>query len=380
MRNFWIVLKKELINCFRDRRSLIMMVLPLLIYPIFIVTTNQQMTAADNSLSTEITLATYNEAAIVELVDSLKAGGLEVHILNDADPSENLKSGKVDLVVDKGENGYRILFYQGSIKSTKALSLLTSVIEAQKTAKIHSVLNLHGESMDFLNEYNYAYEDVTSGGEDNQGSSLAMIGPMMLLLFISMGGSSVAIDLFCGEKEHGSLESLLSTQVDRKSMYFAKVITVLIFGGISVIVSVSAYILSYLLSGEVNVNSGIGLGATQMILLFVTSVSFAFFTSNVICALAIGAKSIKEGSLRVNLFTTIPSLLGIATLYINTGTMPQYINFIPLLNVVGAFKSIFVDVIKPEQIIIVIAANILYGLIALFIGQRIMNSEHILDK
>ena len=380
MRNFLIVLKKELLDCFRDRRSIAMMLMPLLIYPILLAVSNQQLIAADDSLSTEITLATYNETAIVELVYYLKAGGLEVNVINDGNQNENLKSGKVLLVVDKTENGYHILFNQGSIKSTKALGGVTSVIEIQKTAKIHSVLNLYGESPEFLNEYNCTLEDVTTGGDEGDISISTMLGPMMILLFIASSGTGVALDLFCGEKERGSLESLLSTQVNRKPLYFAQVIAVLIFGGIGVIISVGGYMLSFLLSGKLNANVTLGLGTVQMLLLFAASISFAFFTSNVICALAISAKSTKEGSLRLSLFTIIPSLLSGLTMFLDTGTTPMYMSFVPIYNVVVALKSIFVDVIVPEQIALTIASNVVYGLILLFIGQRIMNSERVLDK
>ena len=381
MRKFWIVLKKELLDCFRDKRSIVMMLLPLLVYPVFLTVSNQQLTAADDTLATEITLATHNQSAIVEVVETLEASGLKVNITNGDNIVDDLKSGKAMLILDKNEDGYNILYDQNSVKSTKALGVITATIEAQKTAKIHSVLNLHGESVDFLNEYNYTMQDVTTGTGEAGGMSLfTMLGPMTIVLFVATSGTGVALDLFCGEKERGSLESLLSTQVNRRPLYFAKVITAMIFGGFGVLISVGAYLLSFILSGEIDASTSSGMGAPQMLLLFAATTAFAFFTTSVICALAISAKTHKEGSLRVSMFTIIPSLLGGASAFMETGTAPLYMSFVPIFNVIGALKSIFINVIQPEQIVITVVSTVVYGLIFLFIGQKIMDSEKILDK
>ena len=380
MHNFMIVLKKELRDCFRDKRSLVMMLIPLLIYPLMFIAIDAQQTTADDTLAVEITFATNDEEMIAELVSALKATDLKVNVVKDGNAIDDLKSGRVMLIVDKDESGYQIVYDQASLKSSKAVGVVTAMIEAQKLEKISAVLNSHGESVDFLNEYNYAIQDSTSGTEDDGASALAMIAPMMIVLFIATGGTGFATDLFCGEKERGSLEALLSTQVSRKSLYFAKLVTTMIFGGIGVLISVSAYLLSYILTGEIDINSSSSFGASQILLILVVSISFSFFINAVVCALVISAKTVKEASLKTYLVTIIPSLLGSVTIFMETGNAPLSRSFVPVFNVLGALKSIVIDVVQPEQIIVTIFANIIYGVIFVFIGQKMMNSEKILSK
>lgn len=379
MRNFMIVLKKELRDFFRDKRSLVMMLIPILLFPLLLGFAKNQEDAADNTLATEITIATHNESAILDLVSGLEASGLKVNVLSGDDSVDNLKSGKVMLILDKDETGYQICYDPVSIKSSKAAGVVTSIIEAQKLATINAVLNLHGESIDFLNEFNYFLQDVNSSEEVVGDSYISLIAPMMLVLFITSNGGSFAADLFCGEKERGSLESLLATQVNRKSLYFAKLVTTMVFGGFGVLVSVGSYLLSYISTGQIDAVSST-LGVSQILLILAVSISFAFFTNSVVCALAIGAKTLKEANLRISLFTIIPSLLGTVTMYMETGNMPISRSFVPVFNVLGALKSIFIDVVQPEQIVITILTNLVYGVIFVFIGQKIINSEKVLSK
>ena len=382
MKKLLIVFKKELTDCLRDRRSIVMMVLPLLIFPLLLSFYNAQIESADESLAEQLVLATNDENGISEVTDFLSLNGIKVEIVKTEEASTDLKSGKISLILNKEENGYHIIYDQNSIKSTKAINIISSAIEANKTAKIYKILNLHGEAADFLLEYNYTFEDVSASSEESGNSLIAILGPMLIVMFIATGGAGIALDLFCGEKERGSLEGILATQINRKPLYLAKTITVFIFVCFSALISVGGYIISFALNDEAMGAStkGMGLSATQTLLFLLIVAVFAFFTASIISVLSLSAKTVKEGTLRINLFTLIPTVIGGASMYMEAGNVSLATNFIPIINVINALKTVFIDAINTTHLFITVFSTALYGIIFLLIGYWLINSENILNK
>lgn len=382
MKKFWVVLKKELLDCFRDKRSLVMMILPLLIFPLLLTFYNEQIESADESLSEQLVLATNNEAGIAEVTDFLTFNDINVEVVKTDDAPTDLKAGKISLILNKDENGYHIIYDQNSIKSTKAINIIGSAIEANKMAHIYAVLNLYGESTEFLSDYNYTFEDVSASSEDGGNSLISILGPMLIVMFVATGGAGIALDLFCGEKERGSLEGILATQINRKPLYLAKTITVFIFVCFSALISVGGYIISFALNDEVMGTStkGIGLSTTQTLLFLLVTGIFAFFTAAIISMLSLSAKSVKEGSLRINLFTLIPTVVGGASMYMETGNISIATNFIPIINVINILKAIFINAVNTTHLLITMLSTSLYGIIFLVIGYRLINTEKVLSK
>lgn len=382
MKKFWIVLKKELLDCFRDKRSLVMMILPLLIFPLLLTFYNDQIESADESLAEQLVLATNDEAAIEEVTDFLVLNDIKIEIIKTNDAPADLKSGKISLILNKDENGYHIIYDQNSIKSTKAINIVSSAIEANKTAEIYAILNLYGESAEFLSDYNYIFEDVSASSEDGGNSLIAILGPMLIVMFVTTGGAGFALDLFCGEKERGSLEGILATQINRKSLYLAKTITVFIFVCFSALISVGGYIISFALNDEMMGTStkGMGLSTTQTLLFLLVTSVFAFFTATIISMLSLSAKTVKEGSLRINIFTLIPTVIGGSSMYIETGNISIATSFIPIINVINMLKAIFVNVVDLTHLLITVLSTAVYGAVFLLVGYWLINSEKVLNK
>ena len=379
MKSFLIILRKELLDCFRDKRSLLMMILPLFIFPLLLNVYNRQIASADESLSKQIILATNDESKIKEIAEIISLNGIDVDIIVTEDAATELKSGQVSLIVNKkDENGFQIIYDQNSIKSSKATAIVSSAIESAKTAMLYDVLTAHGESIDILSAYHYVCEDVsTITDNDNQNSMISVIGPMLIVMFIATGGSGIALDLFCGEKERGSLESLLTTKISRKALYFAKTVTVFLFVCLSTLVSVGGYLISFALDEGFD---GIGMSAHQVLLFFIVTGAFAFFTASIISMLSLSAKTVKEGSLRINLFTLLPTIIGGAAMYIETGNISTATNFIPIINTLNALKAVFSGTTIATHFIITIVSTTIYGLFFLLIGYALMSSEKVISK
>ena len=383
MKKFWIVLRKELLDCFRDKRSIVMMLLPLLVFPLMLTFYNEQVKAADEKIMDKLVVATNSENDILELTDLLSANGTNVEISQSENITTDLKAGKIALIINRNENGYQLIYDQNSIKSTKALNVVISAIEMCKTAQIYTILNLYGEDPSILLDYHYDVEDVSASAENEISALFSVLGPMMIVIFISTGGTGIALDLFCGEKERGSLEGLLSTQINRAPLYLAKTVSVFVFVCFGALISVGGYLISFAFDDDMLTSfekNGIGMSGTQILLFFIITITFALFTAAIISMLSLSAKTVKEGSLRISLFTLIPTVIGGISMYIETGNVPVVINYIPIVNTINALKSVFLDTVNMEHFFITVASTFVYGLIFLMIGYRLMNSEQVLSK
>lgn len=380
MKQYLIILKKELVNYFRDKRSIMMMLIPLLIFPLLLYATNIQTKNAEESVADNIIISTNSQNEIADLISILNQSGIAVEINTSNAPYDELKSGNISIIINKDNSGYNIIYNQGSIKSTLAMGVVTKYLDLQKEAYIYTIFNQHGENIEDLNEFSYQYQDVSAIDESDSNSFLATLAPMLLIMFIATGCSSVAVDLFCGEKERGSLESLLATQVNRKSLYFAKVSTVLIFSCFSTVISTLGYVISFSFDNSMFENTNLKMSFEQIITLFFILISFALFASATMSFLSVEAKTMKEGTLRTSLFSVIPTMISMVTIYMETGNISIGINFIPFINTILSLKSVFMNVISPTNILVTVGSMLTYSAVLLFAGYKILNSEKILAQ
>lgn len=380
MKQYLVILKKEFLNYFRDKRSIIMMLIPLLFFPLVLYATNIQTQNAEDSIADYIAISTNSQNEIADLVSTLNQSGIRVEINTSNTSYDELKTGNISMVINKDASGYNIIYNQTSIKSTLAVGVVTKCLDLQKDAYVYSIFNQYGENIDNLKEFSYQYQDVSTVDESDANSLLATLAPMLLIMFIASGCSSVAVDLFCGEKERGSLESLLATQVNRKSLYLAKVSTVLIFSCFSTVISVLGYAISLVFDNSILGNTNLNMSFKQVITLALIMISFALFASATMSFLSVEAKTMKEGTLRTSLFSIIPSMISMVTMYMETGNINESVNFVPFINTILSLKSVFMNVINPVNILITVGSMVTYSTVLLFAGYKILNSEKILNK
>ena len=281
MRSFFVIAKKELVDCIRDKRSIVMMLLPLLIIPVSFFIIDSQMMSTNEVLKEEITICTDNEIESQAVVDQLLVQGARVNVISSSNAKSDLKSGKITLIVNKDNGGFHIIYDQSSIKSTGAANAVSAIIETAKATAILEELEICGGNKNVFNEYAFDLKDVSSDQDGGLSSLLSIVGPMLIVMLISSGGAGTAIDLFCGERERGSFEALLSTQVDRKSLYFAKNAIVYLFVCFSALISVIGYSISLVISknGILPTLDEMQPEIWKIVLLLLISCVFSFFVS-----------------------------------------------------------------------------------------------------
>lgn len=377
MKNFWTVLRKEFLETFRDVRSLIMLFVPVLIFPLMFSFVGTQIDKAQEDVKKEIKIAV-SDASYIELFSGEERFKAKVF----ENVTEAVRCGDANIGVSLGNEGIFVVEYDaGSMYSASALAEITAVLDVLREQAIFDALEVSGGDMSSMSAYLYETKAISS--DDSAASSIIVsLAPMMIIMFIFSGGMSAAVDCFAGEKERKTMESVLFTQAERGSIYFAKFMNVAIISLISMLLSVGGYVISLLtndslvkLYGEEKISFA---SAKTILPIIIIVFSTALFSSALMSFLSVSARGTKEAQMRMSILIIAPSVLSMAVMYMENSKINLPFMFVPVMNAILDMKLLFSGIINYTYFFIVVGSNILYSLIFCLISSRYFKSEKIL--
>lgn len=377
MKNFWTVLRKEFLETFRDVRSLIMLFVPVLIFPLMFSFVGTQIDKAQEDVKKEIKIAV-SDASYIELFSGEERFKAKVF----ENVTEAVRCGDANIGVSLGNEGIFVVEYDaGSMYSASALAEITAVLDVLREQAIFDALEVSGGDVSSMSAYLYETKAISS--DDSAASSIIVsLAPMMIIMFIFSGGMSAAVDCFAGEKERKTMESVLFTQAERGSIYFAKFMNVAIISLISMLLSVGGYVISLLtndslvkLYGEEKISFA---SAKTILPIIIIVFSTALFSSALMSFLSVSARGTKEAQMRMSILIIAPSVLSMAVMYMENSKINLPFMFVPVMNAILDMKLLFSGIINYTYFFIVVGSNILYSLIFCLISSRYFKSEKIL--
>ncbi|MBU2020366.1 MAG: ABC transporter permease subunit [Bacteroidetes bacterium] len=348
---------KELKDTLRDKRTLVMMiVIPVLVFPIIMnvfvkISSSFEKEAAEKTLKIgfvgdaqtmaiqgflnmpktmgKLDLVPY--ASKSDLMKDVKLDSIQIgaFVPNNAIALENeLKAAPLEIYYDATDVGI-----------TSRAKIYVDHIVNESTKKRYSQLKLNeSEIVPLAVSYNNVASDMEMIGKLAGG-----LLPYIFIAFGFIGCMYPAIDLFTGEKERGTIETLLTTPVARWKILFGKMGVVVTSG----LVAASCAILGLYLSIEImdldidenimNIVRGV-LSFSFIISLFVLLLPLTIFFAGVMIPIAIYAKSFKEAQSIItplNILMVLPAMVGFFPgIELNVVTA-----CIPVVNVVLATKE-----------------------------------------
>ena len=395
------LLKKELTDIFRDTKTIIIMVIvPLILYPLVFLGS----LLLTSSLLRESTVKTYNVAIVKTTTENTQN---ITHLLDDAlikheyhfhteeiNSSDNyeklIRDAKYDVVIvpENGGNEYpdiTIHSLTSSNKSSTARSMVDVVFSDYSDDIIEERLKDAVDNYETLKEEPFKIEKKDySSREETTGMLIGYIMPFMMIISVLMGAFTVAIDISVGEKERGTLETLITLPISNTQMMISKFFAVTIFA----LFSVAINILSFALMGFFIFNSMeyaktfVGdFKFTQFIpsilLMIVLLVLFTMFVSSVCLCVDFMAKSVKEAN---NLTTPLMLILMTgAGMSVLPGVKLNFgLALVPILNVSLLIKELFMLNFDISLVAVVFAATLIHTTIAIYIMTKVFSSENIL--
>lgn len=375
------IFKKELARFFGDRRmALTTILLPgLMIYVLY--------TFMGSALTSQFSVEdTYRPTAVVEnLPDSLSAAlGQALEIQEAAEPMELVRGQELDLYIRfpagfdgevaaydmaSGEVAPQVeVYYNSAVPTSKGGYDLTMEILDQYESSLVNKFHVNWSGV---------YDLVTQ--EDATGSVFSSMMPMLLLIFLFSGCMAVAPESIAGEKERGTIATLLITPAKRGSIALGKIMALSVIALLAGASSAIGTILSLpKLMGAASDQLTVTYGAGDYLLLGVVILSTVLLLITLISIISAFAKSVKEAQTYVTPLMILVILVGVTAMFGSGAKTELYYYLIPVYNSVQCMVGIFAFSASPVLILTAVAANLVVTGLGVFLLTRMFNSERIM--
>ena len=378
------ILKKELVDALRDYRTIIMMIIPICVFPVVFFALNSQIKDVSNYVAKNTPIVISHSIPSNSDLIQLFYKTDDVSPYYSDDIAIEIKKGNALLGVDTVNGLLNVIYDQNSIRSTTALSHITSIVDYKRQEAVIIELDNSGGDVSVITRFSFQPIELADYSGKSSSQLMILIVPMLIVVFVFSGGSAIAIDTLCGEKERGTLESVLLSQVYRIDLLVAKMLAIFIFSFSSLILSLMGYLVAVKMNSNVaslyGVDEGFFMNAETIIIAVVISFTLCFFAVSLMAFLSLTSKSVKESQTRMTILTVVPSILGGLTMYIETSSVNCLSALLPIYNVLVLYKQLFSNNLQKTYLLLVIISNLLYAIILIGACIKQFDSEKLFAK
>ena len=360
---FLTIAKKELTDITRDRRTIIMMiVLPFVLIPgLFGVVYTIQSQQAEKATEQQMKVSFFGQEYAPELyqafadldkviiLDQITADSVDSYIQNEYLDAAIYVNREYQKSIDQNKQAPIIIKFKGTDSFGITRDRIKSLLTAQENKIITKRMNQLNLKPDIVKAYQIEYKDVAST-QEKLGKFVGGFLPYFFIIFGFMGAMYPALDLGAGEKERGTLETILSSPATRLDVVLGKFLVVMLAAIITAFIALGGMYFGIQTFPDIEpwvlevVN--VILSAKTVILMMSLIIPISAFFSALLLGLSIYAKSFKEAQSIVgplNIAIIFPALIGtLPGIELNAVT-----SLIPILNVSLASKDIIAGTINP---------------------------------
>ena len=401
LRNIGIVYRKELTEALRDRRTLIStIVVPLFLFPV---------------------LSVGFGALAVELVGKAKEEIPKVMILGGEDSPQILEGVKKldaievvksapnwkDQIIDKEiraaveippgfqaglesqkSSTVNIYNYEGELKSEFAAEKVEKYLNDYRDKVVKDRLTAKNVPFSTLTPFEVKQQNVAPPEKVSGATFGGIIGYMVILLCMT-GAMYPAIDLTAGEKERGTMETILSSPISRMDLVFGKFFLVLTAALGTAALSVFSMGVSFSLLSKYTSRAGsesagaaalaLKLGPKTVASVFLMALPVAVLFAAALMTIALFAKTYKEAQSYLTPMTILIVIPAVASMLPGVELTPK-LSLIPILNVSLLCKELVVGTYHWNSIALIFASTCVYAAVALFLAVKMFQREDVLFR
>lgn len=386
MSKILIIVKKELLRILTDKRlCFTTIIMPgLMIFIMYALVgnvmsntystlQNSEYTVVINNVPNDIKeLLLKNKISFKEknkpqnyYMNKIRDKNLDLYIDFDKNFEDNILNG-----TEKGVQVPSVSIYYNSQSnsSNTGYMLLSSILNEYKDC-IRNVF--------YVNSGNDLYDLATT--KDSTGQFVSMILPMLLITMLFSICASVAPDSIAGEKERGTMATLLVTPIKREQLAIGKILglsIIVVLGGISSFIG-AMLSLPFLSIGQDEIDTSV-YSINDYLELFIIVISTVLIMISLTAIVSVLARSIKEASSSMAPLTILVVLVGISGMYNQNGSNRLIHYIIPLYNSAQCMNEIFLFNGNINHVIITVISNLLYTIILVYILSKLFKNEKII--
>lgn len=429
----WTILCKELVESLRDRRTLVRLILvPLLLYPLFALAVSKLVGSESDAIEARSSkIAVWGEladdlrrrleaadkielapwrGAPPEVREGLLSGALAPPEAPSPDPrSEGTPPGAeaaeppwtepenpvlaaaraavservADAVLvpwptlgpalERGGKG-AIAIYFDSVRadSAKAASRLGRALDLARAAIVADREAERGLPAGFSRAYDVVRRDVAAESR-RVGQILGSMMPMLLILMSLLGSFLPAIDLTAGEKERGTMQTLLCAPVRSIEIIAGKFLAVWVIS----LLTALGNVVSLSLTVHRLLPDGIPVPPWIFALVFALLVPVTLLFAALFLALAVFAKDFKDGqNALMPAYLPLTLLAGVTALPVVE--LNPWTAYAPVLNIAVLIKALFLGEAPIDLLLQALLSSLLYAGLALLFAARVFERENVL--
>lgn len=378
MNNILITLKKELKLIIRDKKSLLMMAITPLFIPIFVILMSyiyEELTVNKDDKTYQIGVnyelsSTERELLSDEVKYTVYSSSKELE--------EAYNSNKIFAYIVKDNNSYNIYANIQSEDGSMVTSLITNYLDNYNNYLGQSYLI--NNNIDLSKVYNNLNYNVTEiKGESIFGNQIILMAITFTIMAITLSCIYTSTDTTAGEKERGTLETILTFPISRKELIFGKYLAISISGIVTLLIGVLLSILSlYYVKNSFSIYDNVifNINTITILLTILILLFYTLFISGLCITIASFTKSFKEAQSAltpISLVTCIPMFLEMLSINIS-----GVLSFIPIINHTIVINNILTSSININNILITIISSIIYIIVLLLFINKMYKSEKIL--
>lgn len=389
LRSLFIIYRKEMLDLLRDRRTLIsMIVVPLAVMPLLFIGMDYFFARSEKRAQEQRFLIALKQNASVDgIAPSLEQAGFQVRPLDD--PRRAVENKETEMGVEVVGEGQQIAVKIYADLSRFEVDLASSRVERAlgqlKDERVKVDLQRAGVSEHILTPFTVEKVNVAPPRKMSGLMLGNMLGYFIVILMLT-GGMYPAIDMTAGEKEHRTLEMLLSSPARREEIVLAKVLATITATVLTAILTIISFGATFYVgrrggddTGVFGQMSELPLDAMTFLLMLLAIAPLAVLVAAIIIAVATLAKSYKEAQsyLTPLMFLAIfPAMVSfLPGVELNVG-----VALIPIVNFSQLIKELLLGEWSWLGFGLTLLANLVYAVIAFVVAVGVFKNERVLFR
>lgn len=400
---------KELKDSLRDKRTLITtIVIPTLVIPVLMFgagfVMKKVITKAKNETTTVMIVGGNDSPALVE---AIKANEDFRVVETTEDFKDKISDKEIRVAVDipvgfdtalaAGEMpDVTIYHYQGEMKSGIGRGQVSGFLVDYRSGVVEESFKERGLPMSLAKPFTVKSENVAPP-EKVGGNAIGGFVPYIIVILCFTGAMYPAMDLTAGEKERGTMETLLCSPLNRVNIVMGKFLMTFTASIATMILSLTTLGISAMVAGQMlaggagaaeaaGVAGAGGSGAPAVLIdpmglvgVFAMILPVAVLFSAILLTVSLFAKSFKEAQSYVSpgmIIIIVPAMLGMLPgIDLNMSTV-----FVPILNLSLVCKEMLSGVWNWEYIALIFTSSGVYAAIALWLCVKMFNREDVIFR
>lgn len=401
LKHVMIVLRKEIKDLIRDRRTIISsIVIPMILIPLVNIVMGGGIQKFEQDMNENVTVAlsqSSNTAEIRELVrDRILSKNPNIILVDTDDPVKALENNEIRCIIEL-ESSYKekleegkpirvtLQYDESKSKSQAAADIVAWAVDEFSAEVIEERITALGLDPAILQPVQIERMNIAPNDKGNN-MMLEMMLPFLISMLVAIGGIPAATDIVAGEKERNTFEPLLTTMPDRGSLLLGKYLAVTLFSFVSLVAIMAGLSIGYM----INPNSltmgvdeglkGITLEPLAVVLALLITIALGMTFSGIQIALSTIAKSYKEAQTYLSFLMLATMIPGYATMFMQASDLSPVMFALPVMNTVAAFKMVLSGSINYFNLVLALATSIVFVALTLAFAASLFKKEKVMFR